>query len=1262
MSTFSWKENCFLCSKDAIEDKRHPNRNPRSHVTTIDFRKNIIEQCKKRKDDWGNEVETRLSCSHDLVADEGVYHTVCLSRFMLNWPSHNAEPKRQGRPAHDDMIKSFNELCIWLDTEADGELYTVSELHLKMVELANGNRIYGIKWLKQKLKDRYKDSIHFAEISGRSDVVCFRNMAHFILNEAWYSSRKKDKNKDAERIIVTAAKLIMADIREKEYDTSYYPTHTDIVCPEEKEWLPNHLKMFLEVLIKSQIKQNSIGQSIIYATRPRTVIPPIPFGLGVEMDHVFGSKWLINELYRLGFSISYDEVTRFKQSVIEDTDATELAGSFAKGTFTQFVADNVDHNVCSLDGKGTFHGMGVISTSVNSTDPLIDQNKQIRRQNTNKALEVVKNRGIDLVQYIAPHKSGLSDVIFKPICQLQSPQCVLPSASTDLLWHTARLFDAGNRPSWSGFMQTTISGEYPGKARVCLLPIINLNPSDESCVYSTLLFVKDQCKLYDGLTPCITFDQPLWLKATEIIKAKSLQIVCRLGGFHTMMSFLGSIGTMMKGSGLSECLETIYGANAVKHMMSGKALSRALRGHFLIESVLVSKLINELIQPITEADRESEEEIQSVENTSSSSISNEEVTEIEKVYRDFVNGTATEDDVLKTTALENLNMKLQLHKDNLAAKSRTAKLWMQYIYYINVIKVFIRAERTGNWNVHLTAVGCMLNLFSATGHINYAKSGRLYLQMMLELPSTYPDLYVKFADEGYHTVRRSDRFWGGLWTDLVIEQVMMRSLKSRGGLTRGRGVTESVLLSWIHSMHGCASVHNSMTELTNLQHKTSEQHVELGRSRIKRDNSDLEKLDQWFNTYNPFLENESSLKSIFSGLTSCDEDNINCDQTEAVGNRINVKLDNVVVTDATIKKKDQIRTLECLKVGVKIDKENIYVDPMLLFSRLLVIVERDDNMLKYFKYELTPEPTSLFDNGVMRKATKSNLAKMITQNSVPVSPSGSQIFVLDGGALLHKVKWLPGRDIKSILNQYSKYILERFGICCVVFDGYDNGPYIKDHEHKRRSSKKSADVTLDSNTTIIVKQEMFLKNEKNKSQLISLLSSHLTREGHDIRNSDGDADTLIVSTALEYASKGKEVVVVASDTDILVLLMFHWEVGMDIFMYAETGKRNTGQKEWNIEDLVLSAGEKVTRNILFIHAWTGCDTTSAIYRQGILYLIYIHCNLKKNYIWIHKNTSIIHVMYYFHLHTVGIRSYPLFFRENEHHTEVSTVRKLPTNC
>ena len=44
---------------------------------------------------------------------------------------------------------------------------------------------------------------------------------------------------------------------------------------------------------------------------------------------------------------------------------------------------------------------------------------------------------------------------------------------------------------------------------------------------------------------------------------------------------------------------------------------------------------------------------------------------------------------------------------------------------------------------------------------------------------------------------------------------------------------------------------------------------------------------------------------------------------------------------------------------------------------------------------------------------------------------------------------------------------------------------------------------------------------------------------------------------------------------------------------------NKGDKEmWKTEDLVISAGDVITSHILFIHAWSGCDTTSALYGQG----------------------------------------------------------------
>ena len=101
--------------------------------------------------------------------------------------------------------------------------------------------------------------------------------------------------------------------------------------------------------------------------------------------------------------------------------------------------------------------------------------------------------------------------------------------------------------------------------------------------------------------------------------------------------------------------------------------------------------------------------------------------------------------------------------------------------------------------MHLTATKSTLYLFAATGHFNYAKNARMYLQQMLKLPEKHPEVHTMLKENGYHSVRCSDRCWVGLWSDLIIEQVMVRSIKSRSGLTKGRGFTDSTRHQWVHT-------------------------------------------------------------------------------------------------------------------------------------------------------------------------------------------------------------------------------------------------------------------------------------------------------------------------------------------------------------------------------------------------------------------------------------------------------------------------------
>ena len=125
-------------------------------------------------------------------------------------------------------------------------------------------------------------------------------------------------------------------------------------------------------------------------------------------------------------------------------------------------------------------------------------------------------------------------------------------------------------------MQRNINSKHPVKATIKFVPTVNLNLSDESCIYSTLLFLQQQAHQLSFLSLCITFDQPLFIKAYKILKAKDTNIVIRLGDFHVLMSFLGGIGTVMEGCGSSESSETIYQPHSVADMLEVKAYAREM--------------------------------------------------------------------------------------------------------------------------------------------------------------------------------------------------------------------------------------------------------------------------------------------------------------------------------------------------------------------------------------------------------------------------------------------------------------------------------------------------------------------------------------------------------------------------------------------------------------------------------------------------------------------------------------------------------------
>ena len=86
---------------------------------------------------------------------------------------------------------------------------------------------------------------------------------------------------------------------------------------------------------------------------------PLQFALGIQMHHHFASKFLNDTLHSMGFCSSYYTVQNYEKSPAV-SQGTDIPG-YEAGSFIQYVVDNVDHNIRTLDGHGTFHGMGIIA-------------------------------------------------------------------------------------------------------------------------------------------------------------------------------------------------------------------------------------------------------------------------------------------------------------------------------------------------------------------------------------------------------------------------------------------------------------------------------------------------------------------------------------------------------------------------------------------------------------------------------------------------------------------------------------------------------------------------------------------------------------------------------------------------------------------------------------------------------------------------------------------------------------------------------------
>ena len=141
-------------------------------------------------------------------------------------------------------------------------------------------------------------------------------------------------------------------------------------------------------------------------------------------------------------------------------------------------------------------------------------------------------------------------------------------------------------------------------------------------------------------------------------------VIMRLGGMHSLVSFVGSVATLMVESGLAEVMSAVFGG--VPKMLTGKRFPQNVRAMRMV----AEEILRQVMQ--------------------STPVSCKE--EFMKVLED------------------------------LAGRCTTTKLWVDMLTKpIFITMMFIRAEREGDWLLYLEAFSLMMPYLFAAGHVHYAQ-------------------------------------------------------------------------------------------------------------------------------------------------------------------------------------------------------------------------------------------------------------------------------------------------------------------------------------------------------------------------------------------------------------------------------------------------------------------------------------------------------------------------------------------------------------
>ena len=383
-------------------------------------------------------------------------------------------------------------------------------------------------------------------------------------------------------------------------------------------------------------------------------------------------------------------------------------------------------------------------------------------------------------------------------------------------------------------------------------------------------------------------------------------------------------------------------------------------------------------------------------------------------------------------------------------KSATFKFWDTYSKLVQLVLMFVRAHRTGDFALYMQTVKEMVPYFFALDHQNYARWTSIHIQDLYSLPEPILDEF----SQGNFVVTKTKKRGSSIAFDQAHEQ-NNRVIKSSGGLIGLTGPSnEKTFKRWkilAPEMARILQDFKTQTFAPSVDDDEEQFHHQEGLASNQRFQTHVQNLVKVIESKgNPYLDDFPELVTLHTRKVLDPSVANSINSLEQVGKegyeafRKNVLVDRISSIDLTIKR-NNLPLPKNPRIAVK-SKEKGKVQYLLnnvaLFGQLY-LSNRESNQEEFFQHESLPHPPSITDNGKMYFSSKSDLLQCFLSNSDDnlVIPKTYDCVILDGAAIVHFLS--PEKSVVTFLDYAKKRFiphLEKILLTCdridIVFDRY----------------------------------------------------------------------------------------------------------------------------------------------------------------------------------------------------------------------------------